>query len=92
MTERRPWRSETKATTAESAAAGPAAAPDRDSATVWCEKRACRAVVSTVRRDVGGKVLHYVQWCSLVGIEVTCDERCIFSFGDDNEPDRPARR
>jgi hypothetical protein len=72
------------------------AVPDRASGIVWCQRRACEAVVSTVRRDVGAKVLRYVQWCSLVGMDVTCDERCIFSFAEEGEPraapDSRARR
>jgi hypothetical protein len=69
-----------------------AGAPDRASAIVWCEKRGREAVVTTVRLDAGAKVLHYVQWCSLAGIDLACDERCILAPAAEREPPAPDMR
>jgi hypothetical protein len=41
---------------------------------VWCARRGRSAVVSLVSRH-GHPV--YVQWCSLVGVDLVCDEACV---------------
>jgi hypothetical protein len=86
MERKRPHDPKTRQELPEPRTMAATAAPDRASKLVWCEARGCEAVVSTVRRDLGAKVLHYVQWCSLTGIDVACDERCIFSVGAQGEP------
>lgn len=43
---------------------------------VWCERRGRSAVVSLVT-PVDGTGGPYVQWCSLVGTNIVCDERCV---------------
>jgi hypothetical protein len=61
------------ATAAEMVAPSPLA---HDSAVVWCDKRQAWAVVSTIERRGAAPALHYVQWCSLVGLDVGCAENC----------------
>lgn len=43
---------------------------------VWCERRGRSAVVSLVTPvpEAGGP---FIQWCSLVGTNIICDERCV---------------
>jgi hypothetical protein len=48
----------------------------RDSGLVWCDPRHAWAVVSTVERRNSGPSMCYVQWCSLVGLDVACAESC----------------
>lgn len=70
-------------------------APDRVSGVVWCKKRERRAIVSAVVIDAGGKGLRYVQWCSLIGCDVTCDEHCLRCFDEESVPvaePEPGRR
>jgi hypothetical protein len=51
----------------------------RRSATVWCPTRRCSAVVSVIERQVDGRWIRYVQWCSRLD-SGECDELCL----DDN--------
>lgn len=45
---------------------------------VWCARRGQSAVVSLVTPN-SPVVGPYIQWCSLVGVDVTCDEACVCS-------------
>ena len=47
-----------------------------DSAVVWCERRQAFAVVSTIERRDSTPAMRYLQWCSLVGLDVDCAEDC----------------
>jgi hypothetical protein len=47
----------------------------RDGGPVWCSRKGRNAVVSLV--GTGATWGDYVQWCSLVGADVVCDERCL---------------
>jgi hypothetical protein len=62
---------------AEPAVTAATAGIDHVSSVVWCRKRCREAVVSAIRRESGGAVFQYVQWCSLIGFDVACDEHCI---------------
>lgn len=54
----------------------PSSAGRRSCGPVWCARRGQSAVVSLVGPPdhVAGQ---YVQWCSLVGVDLTCDENCV---------------
>lgn len=43
---------------------------------VWCARRGRSAVVTLVNTP-GHPVGAYIQWCSLVGVNLTCDEACV---------------
>lgn len=51
-------------------------AGQRSCGPVWCARRAQSAVVSVVSPE-GHVAGPYVQWCSLVGVELVCDESCV---------------
>src|SRR5262245_5827106 len=48
-----------------------------ESGAVWCSNRSAQATISVVERRAGTKSIRYVQWCSLIGIDVDCDESCV---------------
>jgi hypothetical protein len=50
--------------------------PAHDSGVVWCDRRQAWAVVSTIERRESTPAIRYLQWCSLVGLEVQCAESC----------------
>jgi hypothetical protein len=49
----------------------------RRSGVVWCRKRGRRATVAAIERKTPTGSFRYVQWCSLIGIDVDCDQRCL---------------
>src|SRR5262245_4472837 len=57
---------------------------------VWCENRGRSAVVSLVT-PVAEAGPPYIQWCSLLGTNLDCDESCVRRaakwVGDDAPPD-----
>jgi len=58
-------------------APAPETALARTSSSVWCRNNCARAVISVIERRSGTSFVRYVQWCSLLGIEVECDEHCL---------------
>jgi hypothetical protein len=52
------------------------------SGTIWCHARRRWAVVSVIERRTASGSHRYVQWCSLLGLEVECDQACLESFDD----------
>lgn len=56
--------------------APPARKTRRASGPVWCEHKGRSAVVTLVT-PVSEAGASYVQWCSLVGTSIACDEDCV---------------
>jgi hypothetical protein len=57
----------------------------RRSGVVWCRKRGRRATVTAIERKTPKGVFRYIQWCSLIGIDVDCDQRCLDWLGAEAE-------
>ena len=49
----------------------------RTSARVWCGEHSAPALVSVVERHDRVNLFRYVQWCSLLGIDIDCSEHCL---------------
>lgn len=62
--------------------------PAHDSAVLWCGRRQTWAVVTTIERRDSAPRLRYMQWCSLVGLDVDCAEncRCLEGLGRNDLP------
>jgi hypothetical protein len=53
---------------------------NRASGTIWCAERGSWAVVTVIERRTSSGSHRYVQWCSLLGLDVQCKQACLESF------------